>query len=182
MSSRYSTCSRTYICITIYILSEFLIIVTISTWSEGLERSNRTAYTYSITFFFLSLLGNKNIPLSILQNTDSSYFSYIQRKGQDFPCLKNERQRKYFCECRRALVVLHRTTLSNHRCKVDCTAELPLPKASQAGDRIRDKPPQNTEQDAVHTEPTPRTSSGPQWDAAHFLLPKASLLYFQVSA
>lgn len=31
----------------------------------------------------------------------------------------------------------------------------------------------------TYTKPPPtRTSSGPQWDAGHFLLPKASLVYF----
>lgn len=50
--------------------------------------------------------------------------------------------------------MLHKTTLRNHRCKVDYTVELPFPKASQPEDRIRDKPPWNTELGAVHAEPT----------------------------
>lgn len=49
-------------------------------------------------------------------------------------------------------MVHHKTTLRNHRGKVDYTAELPSPKASQPEDRIRDKPSWNTELD---TEPIP---------------------------
>lgn len=66
-----------------------------------------------------------------------------------------QRQRKHFYVFWRSLVVHHKTTLRNHRCKVDYTAELPSPNLSQPEDRIRDKLSWNTELDAAHTEPTP---------------------------
>lgn len=138
-----------------------------------------------LPFSFCYSWETKNITLSILQDTDSLYFFCIQKNGQDFPCLDNQRQRNYLYVRWRYLVVLHKTTFRNHRCKVDYTIELSFPKATWRQNTFpMDKPWWNTELDAVHKKRT--GSLLPQWldqvltgmQTECFLLPNTSLAYY----
>lgn len=98
----------------------------------------------ALRFSFCCSWETKNITVSILQGTDSLYFSYIRKNRQDFPCLDNQRQRNYLYVCWRYLVALHKMTFRNRRCKIDYAIELPFPKETQWQNTfLRDKPSWN---------------------------------------